>query len=208
MPLGYILFGCILIIYSFTFLRGRTCLVLAKGRNPTSVLKHLPPLLHAPSPSPRSSVPQHFCPFCQVPQTSASSTPALLLKNVSGKNLGWLSPSETYSSLFGSHPSRAPPRTKKSLDCSFYWYQSSLPSSAFLFTAQGCGDLTKAAWQSKTWSLISLPLLWAITPNSLSHGLYCKWANFSSFFLQPVPDRLLNLPLRLYCILFYYFLLK
>lgn len=48
MPLGYILFGCILIIYSFTFLKGRTCLVLGKGRNSTSVLKHLPPLLLPP----------------------------------------------------------------------------------------------------------------------------------------------------------------
>lgn len=115
MPLGYILFGCTLIIYSFTFLKGRTCLVLAKGRNSTSVLKHLPPLLHVPSPSPRSSMPQHFCPLCQVPQTSASSTPARGLKNVSGKNLEWLSLSETYSSLFWSHPSRTPLPAQRSL---------------------------------------------------------------------------------------------
>lgn len=115
MPLGYILFGCTRIIYSFTFLKGRTCLVLAKGKNSTSVLKHLPPLLHVPSPSPRSSMPQHFCPLCQVPQTSASPTPALGLKNVSGKNLEWLSPSETYSSFFWSHPSRTPLPAQRSL---------------------------------------------------------------------------------------------
>lgn len=60
------------------------------------------------SPSSRSSVPQHFCPLCQVPQTSASSIPPFVLKNVASKNLEWLSPSETYSSLFWSHPRRTP----------------------------------------------------------------------------------------------------
>lgn len=59
-----------------------------------------------------------------------------------------------------------------------------------------------------TRSLISLPSLSVIAPKSLPRGLYCRCANFSSFFLQPVPDQLLNLPLRLCCILFYSFLLK
>lgn len=78
------------------------------------ICSQAPPSI-APSPSLRFSVPQHFCPHCQVPQTSASSTPALRLKNVSGKNLEWLSPSEIYSSLFWSHPSRTPLPAQRSL---------------------------------------------------------------------------------------------
>lgn len=68
-----------------------------------------------------SSVPQHFCPFCQVPQTSASSTPTLVFRNVSGKSLWpeWLSPPKIYSPLLVFSQQNTSPQQKY-----IYWLQT------------------------------------------------------------------------------------
>lgn len=88
--------------------KGQTTLHLLSSTHFHSADSHC--MLLPPSLSPNCSVPQHFCLLCQVPQTSASSALAPVLKNVSGKSLWleWLSPPETYSSLFWSFPSTTP----------------------------------------------------------------------------------------------------
>lgn len=172
-------------------------------------------MLLPPSPSPNSTVPQHFCPLCQVPQTSASSTPALVLKNVSGKSLWpeWLSPPETYSSLFWSRPSRTPLPAQISCWTAISSDLNSKIFFAFLHFPFHCTRL----WQSlkkkfgRAWlglPLTSLPLPSVITPKTLPYSLYCRCISFWSVFLHPAHDQFLNFPLSLLLHSFLLFSLK
>lgn len=172
------------------------------------ICSQAPPSI-APSPSSRSSVPQHFCLHCQVPQTSASSTPALALKNVSGKNLEWLSPSETYSSLFWSHPIRTPLPAQRSLWTAVFSDTNLLCLPLLSFSLHRAVAISQKQLNRAWLDLSSVYLCRQRLPPCLSHMVPTAGAQISHlFFPQPVPDHLLNLPLRLCCILFYSFLLK
>lgn len=212
MPPGwFVVFGCILLtVHWFTFLRRRACLGWAKGRRlcicsqpPPSIAVGSHRVLLPPSPSPNSSVPQHFCPLCQVPQTSASSTPALVLKNVSGKSLWpeWFSPPQTYSSLFWSPPSRTPLPAQTTCWTAISSDLNSvlLCLSLFPFSLHKTVTISQKKLV-REWlglPLISLPLPSLITPKSLPYSLHCRCTSFSSGFLQPAHDHLLNFPLGL-----------
>lgn len=148
-------------------------------------------MLLPPSPSPNSSVPQHFCLLCQVPQTSASSTPALMLKNVFGKSLWpeWLSPPQTYSSLFWSRPSRTPLPAQRSLWTSIP--MTSIQIFAFLCFPFHCTRLWQSLKRSLTVSDSVFPLSvypclqWL--PPSLFHILSAAGAQVSHLFSSSQP---------------------